>query len=150
MAAMFDGPILSKPVSVMGEHYYTQKEFCSFILHHFKQNLRDYEENPGKAVKQAEAIACESMQITGRYFCRPLDALNDPINPQQQSDLIKSIGMPMLVKAAEQAVTNAGITLQDVSGPSSTCRTCLFLSPPYRRTSSTRCRSRRTWPTYRA
>jgi len=112
--AAFDGPILSKPAVQQGEYYYSQEEFADYILHYFKQNLRDYETNPEKTVAQAKGIACGTMGIVGRSFCRPLDALTKPITPQQQSDLIKSIGVPMITKAVHEAVANAGITTKDI------------------------------------
>jgi len=114
MAAAFNGPILSKPCAVMGEYYYSQQEFADYILHYFKENLRDYENNPEKATKQATDIATKNMQIAGRSFCRPLDALTKPITPQQQSDLIKSIGVPMIAKAVAGAVSNAGVTTMEI------------------------------------
>lgn len=105
---------MSKPASMMGEYYYSQEEFADYILAYFKQNLRDYEANPEKAEKQAKSIATQNMQIAGRYFCRPLDALTKPITPQQQADLIKSIGVPMITKVVEEAVANAGISIKDI------------------------------------
>jgi len=114
MDSVFDGPVLSKPGVQMGEYYYSQQEFADYILHYFKQNLRDYENNPEKPTSQAKEIACKNMQIAGRHFCRPLDALTKPITPQQQADLIKSIGVPMIARAVEEAVSNAGISTKDI------------------------------------
>merc|ERR1719420_1336782 len=65
-------------------------------------------------MKQASDIACKNMQISGRHFCRPLDTLTKPITPQEQSDLIKSIGVPMIARAVEEAVSNAGISTKDI------------------------------------
>eukprot|EP00928_Gymnodinium_smaydae_P046294 TRINITY_DN3083_c0_g1_i1.p1 TRINITY_DN3083_c0_g1~~TRINITY_DN3083_c0_g1_i1.p1 ORF type:complete len:407 (-),score=77.15 TRINITY_DN3083_c0_g1_i1:339-1559(-) len=110
-----DAPVLSKPASVMGEYYYTQEEFCECMLENFKHNLRDYDVNPAKALQQAREIGKKNMKISGRYFCRPLDALLKPSTPQQQADLCVSIGLPMIVSAVEQALQNAGISSKEVS-----------------------------------
>jgi len=111
---MCDGPILSKPGVQLGQYYSTQKEFTEYILHNFKQNLRDYDKDPEKCQNQAKFIACDSMGIAGRYFCRPIEALTSPLTPQQQAHLLISLGIPMMQKAVEEAVSNAGITTKDV------------------------------------
>lgn len=115
MAAVFDGPILSRPAVQMGKYHYGQEEICNYILEHFESNLRGYSADSEKAVRQARNIAIRNMHISGRYFCRPLEALRTPLSPQQQADLCVSIGLPMIVAAVEQAVANAGITTKDVS-----------------------------------
>jgi len=109
------GPILSKPAVVDGEFYYTQTEFFGFFEKYFKENLRNYEGEAEKALKQAREIATHNMCIDGRYFVRPLEALADkPISPQEQAELLISKGSDMAVKAVNEAVKNAGIAMTDI------------------------------------
>lgn len=111
-------PILSKPAVQLGEHWYSQAEFTDYILGHFKHNLRNWDNADQKACdkaeRQAREIACENMHISGRYFCRKIEALIKPITPQQQRDLLIELGVPMCIKAIEEAVANAGIKTEDI------------------------------------
>lgn len=114
VTAAATGPVLHRPAVAKGEHYYTQQQFCDFILQHFKENLRDYDADPAKALAQAEEIAIRNMCIDGRHFCRPIEALVQPITPQDQAELLKTIGVKMAVNAIEKACREAQVNVSDI------------------------------------
>ena len=67
-------PVVYRPTVQKGEHAVSNEEFMEYFELHFAPQLRDYTENPTKAVEKARHIACTSMKIKCCYFCRNISA----------------------------------------------------------------------------
>ena len=108
-------PICYRPVILKGKYAVSNEQFMDYFESHFASHLRDYKENPTKAVEKARHIACESMKIQRRYFCRDLAELHIPLTPQQQSDMFIKIGLGMAVPVVEKALLNADIKSSNIN-----------------------------------
>ena len=108
-------PICYRPAIQKGKHAVSNEQFMDYFESHFASQLRDYKENPTKAVEKARHIATESMKIQQRYFCRQLAELHKPLTPQQQSEMFIKIGLEMATTVVEKALANAGIKSSEIN-----------------------------------
>ena len=109
------GPIVYCPVVQKGKNAVTNEEFMNFFEPRFASHLRDYEKNPTEALEKAKHIACTSMNIQRRYFCRELKDLHVPLTPQQQNDMFIDVGLEMSIPVVEKALNNANIQSSDIN-----------------------------------